>query len=160
VKALVIYDTVYGCTEKIAVAIAAAFDPPAKAVRPAAVNMTELTSLDLLVVGAPTQGGRPTPPVQHFLDSIPGGSLSNLKVAVFDTRISAREHGLGIKLLTGAIGYASGRIAAALEAKGAHLIAPVEGFIVEGREGPLRAGEAERAAAWARSLALPPNSTG
>jgi hypothetical protein len=52
----------------------------------------------------------------------------------------------------GLIGYAAGRIASGLTSKGGRLIAKPEGFIVDGKEGPLKEGELERAAAWARSL--------
>ncbi|MDJ1422499.1 MAG: hypothetical protein M5U10_11355 [Candidatus Methanoperedens sp.] len=41
---------------------------------------------------------------------------------------------------------APGRIVDSLKGKGGHLIAPPEGFIVKGNEGPLKQGELERAA--------------
>ena len=50
------------------------------------------------------------------------------------------------------IGYAAPRIAAALVSKGASLAAPPEGFIVEDKDGPLKAGELERAARWASEI--------
>jgi hypothetical protein len=50
-------------------------------------------------------------------------------------------------------GYAAPRIARALEKKGGNLAAPPEGFFVEDKEGPLKAGELERAAGWAKELA-------
>jgi hypothetical protein len=49
-------------------------------------------------------------------------------------------------------GYAAKRIADRLKRAGGNLIAPPEGFYVEDTQGPLKAGELERAAAWARSL--------
>jgi hypothetical protein len=50
------------------------------------------------------------------------------------------------------IGYAAPRISSGLQAKGGRLAAAPEGFIVEDKEGPLKQGELERAASWARSL--------
>jgi flavodoxin I len=50
------------------------------------------------------------------------------------------------------IGYAAPKIAKSLIAKGGRQVAPPEGFIVLDKEGPLRDGELERAAAWARDV--------
>jgi len=50
-------------------------------------------------------------------------------------------------------GYAAPRIAEQLEKAGGTLIAPAEGFFVVDKEGPLRDGELERAAAWGGTLA-------
>jgi hypothetical protein len=52
-------------------------------------------------------------------------------------------------------GYAAIPIANRLRKKGGELALPPEGFIVEGTEGPLRRGELERAADWARQLVAP-----
>jgi len=49
-------------------------------------------------------------------------------------------------------GFAADRIAKNLKDKGANLVVPAEGFFVNGKEGPLKAGELERAAAWAKTL--------
>lgn len=145
-KALVIYDSVYGNTEKIARAIGEAIAPSGevKVLRAGEANPSELASVDLLVVGSPTHAGRPAAGVQHFLGKVPAASLKGINVAAFDTRIS--------KKIVGIFGYAAGRIAGNLKKKGGTLIAPPEGFFVTGGEGPLTEGELERAAAWAKRL--------
>jgi hypothetical protein len=51
--------------------------------------------------------------------------------------------------MAGDSAFAAPRIASALEEAGAALVVGPEGFIVEDTEGPLRAGELERAAEWA-----------
>jgi flavodoxin len=154
VKALVIFDSTYGNTEKIARAIAGAIaaSVEVKAIRVGEASLSDLESVDLLVVGSPTQGGRPTPAMQRFLSSIPPDALRNVSVSSFDTRVSVKGRGFGVRLLVGAFGYAAGRIAESLRGKGGRLAAPPEGFVVEGNEGPLKEGEVERAAAWARGL--------
>jgi len=144
-KALVVYDSVYGNTEKIARSIGAAIADDAGVLRPNEIATSELELIDLLIGGAPTQGGRPTRPIQDFLKAIPGPGTRDLSVAAFDTRVPARWVGI--------FGYAAGRIARSLEAKGARLVAPPEGFFVTGKEGPLREGELERAARWAQEIA-------
>ncbi len=145
-KALIIYDSVYGNTEKIARAIAGAITPfgEVKVLRVGEVNPSELGSIDLLIVGSPTQGGKPTPAVQEFLSKIPTNALKNIGVAAFDTRLSGR--------LVGIFGYAAGKIADSLKRNGGALIASPEGFFVKGREGPLKEGELERAADWAKGI--------
>jgi flavodoxin len=143
-KALVVYDSVYGNTEKIARAIGGAIAGEAKVLRPGEVNPSDLASLDLLIVGSPTQGGRATPAIQEFLSKIPANALKNISVASFDTRFSTR--------LVKIFGYAAGRIANVLKDKGGRLVAPPEAFIVKSREGPLKEGELERAASWAKGI--------
>jgi flavodoxin len=144
-RVLVVYDSVYGNTEKIARAIAGAFSGEVRVVQAGEVSPAELESVDLLVVGAPTQGGRPTPAVKEFLDRVPKPAIRGIKVATFDTRFSAK--------MAKIFGYAAGRLAEGLKKKGGSLVAAPEGFFVEGTEGPLKAGELERAAAWGRGIA-------
>ena len=49
-------------------------------------------------------------------------------------------------------GYAAPEIARSLERNGGTLLAPPEGFVVLGMEGPLKEGELERAAGWAQGM--------
>ena len=145
-KALIVYDSVYGNTEKIARAIAAAIAPSGevKVLRPGEVNPSELQALDLLVVGSPTQGGRPTPAIQDFLNKVSEPAVKGVNVAAFDTRFSTK--------LVGIFGYAAGKIAESLKRKGGNLVLPPEPFFVKSRQGPLKEGELERAAGWAKRL--------
>jgi len=145
-KALIVYDSVYGNTEKIARAIAEAITPSGevKVLGAGEANPSELESTDLLIVGSPTHGGRPTPAVQDFLNKVPKLSPQVINVAAFDTRIQTK--------LVKVFGYAAGRIANNLKKKGGNLIASPEGFFVTGGQGPLKEGELERAADWAKGM--------
>jgi len=145
-KALIVYDSVYGNTEKIARAIGEAITPSGevKVLRAGEANPSELASTDLLIVGSPTHAGRPTPPIQDILNKVPKLSLQGINVAAFDTRIPTK--------LVGVFGYAAGRIAGNLKRKGGNLIASPEGFLVTGTKGPLKEGELERAAGWAKGI--------
>ena len=145
-KVLVVYDSVYGNTEKIARAIAEAITPSneVKVMRVGEANPSELKSVDLVIVGSPTHAGRPVSAVQDFLGKVPALSLKGVSVAAFDTRIS--------KKIVGLFGYAAGRIADNLKKQGGTLIASPEGFFVTGGQGPLKEGELERAAAWAKGI--------
>lgn len=143
-KTLVVYDSLYGNTEKIAQAIGAALTGEVKVLRVGEVDPSELKALDLLIVGSPTHGGRPSPAMQEFLDKVQKPALEGTNVAAFDTRLSTRWVGI--------FGYAAGRIAKSLKEKGGNLLLSPEAFYVEGTEGPLKEGELERAAAWAREI--------
>ena len=143
-KAVVVYDSVYGNTEKIARAIGGALSGDVKVVAAGKAGPADLQSLDLLIVGAPTQGGRATPAAQEFLSELSGETVKGITVAAFDTRISAKWVGI--------FGYAAGRIARSLKGKGGNLAVPPEGFFVIGKEGPLKEGEIERAVAWVQAV--------
>ena len=145
-KALVVYDSVYGNTEKIALAIGHALGDDVKVIHAGEVNVRDMESIDLLVLGAPTQGGRATPPVREFLKELDATHVGNRNIAAFDTRIS--------KKWVGIFGYAAGRIARELQKLGGNLVVDPEGFFVQGTEGPLKEGETERAAEWARALLM------
>ncbi len=152
-KVLVVYDSQFGNTEKIAQAIGGAFVAPhtVKVVKAGAATQADLAGVELLIVGSPTQGGRGTQDTQKFLNGIPAEGLKGVRVAAFDTRIVPK--GGFVKLITRTFGYAAGRLATVLTSKGGTEAAPAEGFVVEGREGPLRVGELERAGAWAKTIA-------
>ncbi len=143
-KVLIVYDSAYGNTEKIARAIGGAIAGEVKVIRPGEVNPSDLASIGLLIVGAPTQGGRATPAIQDFLNKLPERAVKGVNVAAFDTRFSTK--------LVKIFGYAAGKIAESLKRKGGTLIVPPEPFFVKGREGPLKEGELERAAVWAKGL--------
>ena len=145
-KALVVYDSVYGNTEKVATAIGEAIAPSGEVevLRVDAANPSELASTDLLIVGSPVHGGRPTPPIQDFLSKMAQQSLKGIKVAVFDTRATSKFAKI--------FGNAAGRIVGQLTKNGAVVIVPPEGFFVTGTKGPLKEGELQRAANWAREI--------
>ncbi len=141
-KVLVVYDSLYGNTAQVARAIGDAVAGEAEVLGVGEAKPTKLRSFDLVIVGSPTQGGRATEAMRAFLARVP--ALDGAGVAVFDTRLPARW----VKVF----GYAAGKTADKLEALGATLTTEPEGFVVEGKEGPLIAGELERAAAWARGV--------
>lgn len=147
---VIVYDSVYGNTQKIAEVIASELG--AELLPVANANPEKLYNIGLLVVGSPVHGGRATPAVQHFLNQIPPKSLRGIKVTSFDTRVSTKGHGFGLWLLLTIIRYAAERISRSLIKKGGKLIVEPEGFVVEGKEGPLHPGEIERANQWAKSI--------
>jgi flavodoxin I len=156
-KTLIIYDSFFGNTEQIAQAIGQAIGtaPDVQVLRITNVTHTDLTRLDLLIVGSPTRGFRPTPAIADFLKAIPVNSLKGVRIAAFDTRIALEDIEKPIfRPLIKLGGYAAKPMAEILIKKGAVQRLPPEGFYVNGEKGPLKEGELERAAAWARKCAL------
>ena len=151
-KALIVYDSFFGNTERIARAIGEGLGPEAdvEMLRVSDVKPERLTGLELLIVGSPTRAFRPTPAVTGFLKKIPKNGLKGVKVAAFDTGLAMDDIGSPVlRLLVRLFGYAARPISNKLKKKGGALIAPPEGFFVTGTEGPLKEGELERAAGWA-----------
>lgn len=154
-KAIVIYDSLYGNTEKIAQAIGEQLQLYAEIVvqRVTEVKLDQL-ACDLLVVGSPTQRFNPTVAMNDFLNSIPRDGLNGMKVAAFDTRLTWEEieKSPPLPFFEKIFGYAAQRIAKKLVKKGGRAIVAGEGFFVAGMEGPLIEGEVERARSWADKL--------
>ena len=144
-KTLIVYDSAYGNTEKIAKAIGGGIGGEAEVVRAGGANLGASKVFGLLIVGSPTYGGRPTPAMLDFLDKASEPELEGVKVAAFDTRFEG-----GFSKI---FGFAADKIIERLKAKGGVPVAPPEGFIVKGKKGPLKEGELERASAWGKEIA-------
>jgi len=155
-NSLVVYDSRFGNTQKIAQVIAdqlAQFGS-AYAIHVDEVQAGDVRGINLLVVGSPTQQLSATAPIKGWLNRLPADSLNGVRAAAFDTRFT-QEKIDEIKILSFVVsifGYGAKPIARRLTKKGANLIAEPEGFYVADTEGPLLADEMERAAAWALRL--------
>lgn len=156
-KAMVVYDSAFGNTEKVAQAIGQALGSPedVEVIRVSEVEPERLAGLTYLIVGSPTQKFRPLGTITRFLAGIPDKGLIGIKVAAFDTRMTQAnvDQVRILAFFVRIFGYAAKPIAGRLEKKGGELAVPPEGFYVKDTEGPLVEGELERAAAWARQIA-------
>ena len=155
-KALVAYDSAYGNTEQVALAIGEALGSveDVKTLRVGNVTPEHLEGVSLLVVGCPTQKFSPTGATTRLIKGIPKDGLKGVTVAAFDTRFTVDEIEK-VKILAFLVrifGYAAEPIADRLQKKGGELAAPPEPFYVSGTEGPLLDGELERAGEWARRI--------
>ena len=75
-KILIVYDSVFGNTEKVALAMAEAMTDQVAVKRVGESSAVDLQGIDLLVVGSPTRGFRPTEGVNLFLKSLPSAALT------------------------------------------------------------------------------------
>jgi flavodoxin len=130
VKALVVYDSVYGNTEKVAKALAAGLESggvEVNVVKVDAVKFDELRGVDLLCVGSPVHGWNASKPMQEFLERLKSvEDLTGKKTFAFDTKMKSRL-----------AGSAGGKIERKLKDLGMTIAKHSESAIVIGREGPL-----------------------
>jgi len=160
-KAIVVYESLWGNTAAVARAVAEGLGPEAKALSTAEATGEATAGVDLIVAGAPVFAfhlsseksresirqnpgkGAPPPDLSHpsmrsWLDALPAASGRS---AAFDTQVR------------GPFGKGAPTIAEALEGKGYTRLAEPTGFVVRGKQGPLKDGELERARAWGAELA-------
>jgi len=161
-RAVVVYESLWGNTAAVARAVAEGLGTEAQALTTDQAGPGELEGVELIVAGAPVLGFRlptddmregarknpggkaPSPPdlshpsMRSWLEALPPG---NGQSAAFDTQVR------------GPFGKAAPEIAERLERAGYRSIAKPVGFVVKGRFGPLRDGELERARLWGQDLA-------
>jgi flavodoxin len=146
-QTVVIYDSKFGNTEKIAQAIGRGLDALGD-VRVMSTGEATLTERpELLLLGGPTQHRGASPGLRQFMDTLPA-ALRGVPAAVFDTRYRGA---------TWLFGSAAAKAAKAIRNAGGELIAEPESFFML-RKGPLESqtlepGEIERAEQWAADLA-------
>ena len=130
-KALVVYDSVYGNTEKVAKALAKGLRDSGVDVdtlRVDMVNFDELSWYDLLVVGGPVHAWSATKPIKAFLERLKTvKGLSGKKAFAYDTKLSRSS-------LAGNVG---GKIEGSLKGLGLAIVKPHATAVVKGMEGPL-----------------------
>lgn len=160
-KAVVVYESLWGNTAAVAQAIAEGIGPEARAVATDAVSPEAAAGLDLVVAGSPVfafslpteaireriaqdEADAPVPPdlshpsLRSWLDALPRGTA---RTAAFETRIWWSPRG------------ATGDIEDRFKNAGYVPIAKAKKFVVKDKYGPLREGELDRARAWGKEMA-------
>jgi len=132
-NAIVIYDSVYGHTEKVARALAQGLEKSGtvKAIlfRANEADVGRPGEYDVLLVGAPTHAWYASEPIRKLLGKIGESALKGTKAFAFDTKMRSRLAGSGAK-----------HIEERLSKLGAEIVKDRTSAIVMGREGPLEEG--------------------
>jgi hypothetical protein len=159
-KAVVVYESHWGNTARVAQAIADGIGPETLVLATDEADVSAVSGADLLVAGAPVLGfGLPTermeaavansgsmapmppdtthPSLRAWLGDLPRGRGQG---AAFETRVRWSPGG------------ATGAIERSLERAGYPTSGTPGKFIVTGRYGPLRKGELDRARRWGEAL--------
>ena len=160
-KALVVYESLWGNTAAIARAVAEGIGPEARALSTADATPAAMAAVHLVVAGSPLfafqlptdkiretirkkAASFPAPPdlshpaLRAWLETVPAGKG---RAAAFETRMWFSPGG------------ATGAILKGLNKAGYAPLARGKRFRVAGMFGPLKAGEIDRARAWGQRLA-------
>jgi hypothetical protein len=166
-QALVVFESMFGNTEKVAGAVARGLqlegvDTGLAEVRSAPTSLSG--DLDLLVVGGPTHGfsmsrpptradavergaspERATTGIREWLESVGLAKGREPVLAAFDTRVTkVRRIPLAASSSASRLGHKRGLTS----------MATPTGFLVDDTAGPLVEGELERAVSWGRELGV------
>lgn len=160
-KAVVVYESLWGNTAAVARAVAEGLGPDARALNTAEATADVVAGADLIVAGAPVLGfSLPTEKMREGVRANPGKAPSppDLSHPAMSSWLSRLPFGTGRSAafdtqVRGPFGSAAPKIAEALERTGFTGLAKPQGFVVKGRYGPLRDGELERAREWGAELA-------
>jgi flavodoxin len=160
-KALVVYESLFGNTEKIARSIADALGQTFDVTLADVSTMPRAFDADLIVLGGPThafgmsrqatrehaveQGAERTAAVsiglREYLERSP--TLPGVAAATFDTKVEE-------PFLPGSAAHRAQR---RLRRLGCRIAVPAESFLVAGTRGPLKNGEEKRAWRWGAAVA-------
>jgi flavorubredoxin len=134
-RAIVIYDTKFGNTEKIARALARGLEKQGvkvDCVKTDDVDMDKLVAYDFLAIGGPTHAFGVSKPMKAFLEKLKRVDIKGKKAFAFDTKYKSWW-----------AGSAGKRIEKTLKRLGMNIVNPHSSAIVTGSEGPLQDGMEE-----------------
>jgi len=135
-KAIVIYHTQFGNTEKIAKEVASGIGEQGidvDCIRVEEVQIDKLKEYDLLAIGGPTHGFGMSKPMKEFIEKLERVDLHNKKAFAFDTKNRSRFWGSAAK-----------GIEKRLKRLGLNIVKPAASAIVKGLKGPLEDGLDEK----------------
>ena len=131
-KVIVVYETKYGNTkivaERIMQGLKAGKGIVADIRELKDVDIKELASYDLLVIGSPNHMGGPTRGIKKFIDQLGKLDLKKKQVAVFDTCSGGKALAQAIKKIEESI---------AEKAPGLKILSPGLSIRVKGMKGPI-----------------------
>ena len=134
-RAVIIYDTKFGNTEKVARALAKGMKKQGvnvDCIKIGEVDISKLDDYDLLAIGGPTHAFGLSKPMKDFLQELENVNIRSKRAFAFDTKYKSR--------LAGSAGK---RIEKKLKKLGMSIVKSLVSAIVKGGEGPLEDGVEE-----------------
>jgi flavodoxin len=135
-KIIVIYDTKFGNTKKVAKGIGKILS--ADVYRVTDVDISKLKEYEVFAVGSPTHAWNMSSGMKTFFKKLKGESFKGKKAATFDTKFKSRFAGSAAK-----------KIQSKLKKLDFEIVMDPVSFIVTGNEGPLAEGEMEKTKTFA-----------
>ena len=124
-KSLIVYDSFFGNTEKVAHALGQALGSETVKVQ----NMVpdQLLGVELLILGSPTRAFSPSPDMSKFLKSQPSQAFKGMMVSAFDTRLAMADvNSKFLSFMVKIFGYAAETMVNPQGKFGADLISRIE----------------------------------
>ncbi len=125
-KAIIIYHTRFGNTERIAKSLEIGLKEAAGIQDVVCINARDVTAVDdllkeydIICIGAPTEGFSAPKPIKEFLRKLKGVNLAGKYGFAFDTRVDSRLSGSAAKF-----------IEKELKSQGLQIVSPLESAIV------------------------------
>lgn len=143
-KILVLYDTQYGNTQRLADEIADHLPGDVNLKLVGDCQPQEISEYQLVFMGSPTHGADASDHFKTVFGKLESEDIRGVPIGVFDTRMTL--------FLLRPFGFAAPKIAQRIRSLGGTVIGEAAGFIVSGGEGPLAEGELERAQRWALDI--------
>lgn len=134
-KAIVIFDSKFGNTEKVARALALGLGDggvEAECLRFDQVPLDRVKTSDIVAIGGPTQNRKVSAPLERWLEGLSSSDLAGKRGFAFDTRYRSRF-----------AGSAAQGIQDRMEALQMRVVLPSASAIVLGNHGPLEPGSEE-----------------
>lgn len=135
-NAIVIYDSRYGNTKKIAESLARGIEEKEIKVNCINIGMVKVSSLleyDLIAIGGPTHNRKASEEMNAFIANLERINLTDKQTFIFDTKKKG--------FFAGSAGKAIEKV---IEKLGCRIITPRVSAYVKGKEGPLKEGMIEQ----------------
>ena len=144
-KVLLVYDSKYGNTEKVALALERGLRSRAgvdvQVLSQQKASEDDFQGRDLWIIGSPTRWGGPTFRMRTLLDNAVKYEGKGAKAILFDTRYKSMQGG------------AVDRMQSMLQKGNVKVLLPPMSFFVSTAKGPLLEGEEGKAESWGKEIA-------
>ncbi|MHA2392113.1 MAG: flavodoxin family protein [Promethearchaeota archaeon] len=149
-KIVIIYETRFGNTKKVAEAIGEGLSEEGHDVKVnhvKEINLDEMGDMDLIVIGSPTYAGSHVPSIRKFINNLSGSKMEGKSIIAYDTHSAGGEG----TFLRKAVFKMEKQIKKKLPSM--NILMNGRQFKVHGIKGPLIDGELEKCKTFGKEIA-------